>query len=118
MRFYGAVLGLPVEIHTMGDSPMTVPEELRDRIMHASIRSETLVLMASDTMPGMPTPGGSQVHLSLAFETHDEQDRVWAALAEGGQITMPLADQFFGRFGTLIDRYGVQWMFILEPKRD
>ncbi len=54
------------------------------------------------------------MHLSLSFTDRDEQTRVFEALAEGGQILMPLADQFWGRFGGLTDRFGVHWMVNLE----
>ena len=55
---------------------------------------------------------GNSVHLSLAFDTEAEQQRVWDKLAAGGKIAMPLANQFFGRFGTLTDKFGTNWMFI------
>ena len=44
-----------------------------------------------------------------------EADRMFAALADGGQVQMPLAKTFFARFGMVADRFGVGWMIIVEP---
>jgi len=47
-----------------------------------------------------------------------ETDRVFARLAEGGEVTMPIAQQFWGaRFGMLTDKFGIQWMFNCEAKK-
>ena len=53
---------------------------------------------------------GNGVHLSLNFASPEEQTAVWDRLAAGATITMPLDQQFFGRFGMLTDRFGVPWM--------
>jgi PhnB protein len=73
-----------------------------------------MTLMASDTQPGQGVKGGNQVHLSLNFTDKDQQTAVWEKLAAGGTIVMPLGDQFFGRFGMLTDRFGIQWMLHFE----
>jgi PhnB protein len=119
MKFYADVLGGSLEIHRMGDSPMPVPEEHKNRIMHATVKSSAITLMASDTMPGQELTRGSQVHLSLNFTDKAEQDRVWSRLSTGGTVTMPLGDQFFGRFGMLTDEFGIQWMlhFHMAPAK-
>jgi PhnB protein len=67
--------------------------------------------MASDSMPDAPAARkGDSVQLSLNFSDPAEQQRVWDRLAAGGQVTMPLKDEFFGRFGMLTDRFGTCWM--------
>ena len=44
-------------------------------------------------------------------ESREQADRIFGALAQGATVTMPLADQFWGDyFGSLTDRFGVQWM--------
>ena len=111
MNFYAEALGGTLQIMRFGDSPMPVPPEHKDRVMHATLRTPGLTIMASDTMPGQPSTPGNTVHLSLNFSTVEEQDRVWEKLSPGATITMPLAQQFFGRFGMLTDRYGNSWMF-------
>lgn len=110
MRFYAAALGGELSIMRMGDSPMPVPPEHTNRVMHATLRGDGFSVMASDTMPGQSVTAGNGVHLSLNFPSADAQTKVWDALAEGATITMPLGEQFFGRFGVLSDKFGVSWM--------
>mgnify|MGYP001813004519 CR=1 FL=1 len=86
----------------------------KDRIMHVTlpIGGET-VLMGSDTMPGMSPQlkQGNNFSISVATESREEADRMFAALAEGGTVTMPQADTFWNSyFGMCRDRFGVQWM--------
>ena len=82
--------------------------------MHSTIATGDMLLMASDTMPGQPFTAGNNVALSLNFTDEAEQTRVFEALSAGGTVTMPLAMQFFGRFGMLMDRFGIHWMVMLE----
>jgi hypothetical protein len=67
-------------------------------------------------------PGGQEgssfggFSLSLAVATESESDRAFAALAEGGQVQMPLTKTFWSaRFGMLIDRFGIGWMVSVTP---
>ena len=83
------------------------------KIMHASFRLGDTTLLASDgRCQGQPEFRGFSLSLSVASEA--EADRVFAALAEGGQVQMPLAKTFFSpRFGMVADRFGVPWMVIV-----
>jgi PhnB protein len=66
--------------------------------------------MASDGRAGAAQKGGN-ISLSLGTSDRAEGERVFNALAEGGTVDMPLADQFWGaRFGQLTDRFGIDWM--------
>jgi PhnB protein len=71
------------------------------------------VLMGTDAPESMGftvTPGNN-MYLNLEPDTRAETDRLFAALAAGGKIEMPLQDMFWGAyFGSLIDRYGIRWM--------
>lgn len=89
-----------------------------DRILHSTLRKGSRLLMASDTMPGMPFQAGNNFSVFLYCESLQETEELFLALGEGGKITMPLQDTFWNaRFGTLTDRFGIQWMFNLErPK--
>lgn len=117
LDFYASCLGGGVrllEMHRFAGSPMaaTASAGWDQKIMHASLGTEGQpLLLASDGMPDMPSeaPGG----FSLAFgtQTVEEAERVFAALAEGGRIEMPIGPSFFAaRFGMLTDRYGIAWM--------
>ena len=66
-------------------------------------------------------PGQAQLQgfsLSLTARDEAEADRLFGALAEGGQVQMPLGKTFFSpRFGMVTDRFGVSWMVIVERER-
>ena len=96
-----------------GCAPMTA--EMGDKVMHACLRIGNAQVFASDGMcQGKPSFQG----ISLAYETASdaEAERIFAALAEGGQIQMPIAPSFFStRFGMVADRFGVSWMITVAP---
>lgn len=117
VKFWSDALGATSHIMRMGDSPMPVPPEAKDLVMHATIKTDSLILMASDGMGAQAPAPGNQVSISLNFTDKEEQTRVWERLSKGGTITMPLADQFWGRFGVLTDRFGIQWMLNREAAR-
>jgi PhnB protein len=83
--------------------------------MHASFRIGASTVLASDgRCSGKPTFKG--FNLSLTVASVAEAERAFAALAEGGQMQMPLAKTFFSeRFGMVADRFGVAWMIYLAP---
>ena len=85
-----------------------------DKVMHASLRIGRSVVMMSDGRCG-GSPAFSGFALSLTVTDVAEAQRVFAALAEGGQVGMPLAKTFFSpQFGMLTDRFGVMWMVMVE----
>jgi PhnB protein len=113
MRFYERTLGGKLQLMTHGDSPMAAqtPPGSADRIMHARLELDGRLLMASDWMVGQPYEGMKGFSLSLIYSTVAEAQRMFAALAEGGQITMPIAKTFWAEaFGMLVDRFGTRWM--------
>ncbi|HMJ57357.1 MAG TPA: VOC family protein [Polyangiaceae bacterium] len=113
MKFYAEALNGKLELFRFGDSPVPVPPDQKNRVMHALLKTEAMTIMASDTPATMVRSPGNAVHLSLSFDNETEQQRVWDKLAAGGKVGEPLANQFFGRFGTLTDKFGTSWMFIL-----
>ena len=114
MKFYAGVLGAKLEaLITYGQVPggEPVPSSHADRIMHAYLVHKDFSLMAGDTPPGVSYGGIQGVMLALSYDTTAEAQRVFAALAEGGQVQMPIAETFWAhRWGMLIDRYGKPWM--------
>ena len=95
--------------------PGTVPPGFDNKIMHASFRVGQTTVMASD---GCSADKASfhGFSLSLSVPSEKEADRVFAALADGGQVRLPLTKTFFSpRFGMLEDRFGVGWMIGVAP---
>jgi PhnB protein len=54
-------------------------------------------------------------YLSLSVASSEEAERIYAALTEGGEVFMPMAETFFAfRFGQLRDKFGINWMILHE----
>ncbi len=86
------------------------------KVMHASFRIGGSTVMASDgRAQGQPKFQGFS--LSLFARNEAEADRLFNALAEEGQVHMPLGKTFFSpRFGMVADRFGVSWMVLVKPE--
>jgi len=111
--FYAATFhGAITMIATYGESPMCaeLPAAIKDRVMHAQLDIGDQVLMGSDAPDDSPsTPAGFSI--SLNVESVADAERVYAALADGAVIRMPLQPTFWSaRFGMLTDRFGIPWM--------
>jgi PhnB protein len=112
-RFYAKILGgeiIAMLPHRGTPAEAHVPPEWQDKIMHASMTVPGGVLMASDAPPGQHNkPQGFSVALHLNDPA--EAERIFHALAEGGQVQMPFGETFWAlRFGMLVDRFGMPWM--------
>jgi PhnB protein len=119
MTFYQKCLGAELYVMTFAETPCNAPKEAKDRLAHARLTKGPAVLMASDTMPGMPFQQGNNFSVALDCESLEEIERLFAAIGENGKVTMPLNDAFWGaRFGMLKDQFGINWMFSFEkPKK-
>lgn len=119
LEFYSKALNGEVDYkQTFGESPMESPPEQKDKIMHASFKAGDLHFLVSDSMQGQSVTSGSNLSLSLNFNDADEMNKTFAALSEGGKVTMELQDTFWGaRFGMLQDKYGFNWMFNHDYKK-
>lgn len=122
IHFYkDAIGGEIISVMRFGDAGMEgvneMDEAAKQRVMHSEFKSEGVWLMASDSMPGQPVTGSSQVSLNLMFDTEAEQTAVFDKLSAGGQVSMELQDTFWGaRFGLCTDKYGINWMFNCDKK--
>jgi PhnB protein len=120
VKLYESALGAKVEaMMRFSDIPDAQPDSPhKDRVMHAHLKLDGQSLMISDTMPGHPFTHGSNVHVCLAYTDVKEMAKHFEALSQGGKVTMPLGDTFWGAtFGMLVDAYGVSWMFNCEKKQ-
>jgi len=115
IEFYRRTLGAKVEaLLPFKDNPEPAmnPPDAGDKVMHASFRIGDSTIMASDgRCQGKPSFQGFSLALTAADDA--EAERLFAALAEGGQVQMPLGKTFFAsRFGVVADRFGVSWMIV------
>lgn len=103
------------------DPNFVLTEADKEKIMHVSLPiSEETILMGSDTggewAAGFKT--GNNFSVSLSADSKAEANKLFQALAEGGQVTMPMADTFWeSYFGMLIDRFGISWMVSFDAKQ-
>lgn len=116
-RFYQSCLGgtLPMLL-TWGGTPAAghVPADWQDKIIHARLVSGDLVLLGSDAPPATYRPPGSTTNV-VTCDTAEEAERVFAALGQDGETSMPMEETFFARrFGVLSDRFGMPWIVICE----
>jgi len=122
IEFYRKALGAEVVMLMRNkDSPEPPPPGMlppgsENKVMHASLRIRGATLMASDGQcSGQANFQGFS--LSLAAKDDADAERLFGALADGGQVQMPLTKTFFAtRFGMVADRFGVPWMVIAEQK--
>jgi PhnB protein len=116
VEFYRQAIGAEVEMMLRfkespePPEPGMVPPGYENKIMHASFRVGDSRVMASDGCAEEKTKFEG-FSLSLAVSTEAEADRAFTALAQGGEIKMPLTKTFWSpRFGMVEDRFGVGWM--------
>src|SRR6266576_4608665 len=119
IEFYRKALGAEVEMMMRFKEspepppPGAVPPGSENKIMHASFRIGQTTVLASDG-DSSDKASFQGFSLSLAVPSEPEADRVFNALAEGGQVKLPLTKTFFSpRFGMVEDRFGVGWMIMV-----
>ena len=120
IEFYKRALGATVNmLMRYKDSPEPPPPGCApadsNMVMHANFSIGETQIMASDgRSTGSPKFEGFA--LSLTVNTEAEADRAFNALANGGNVEMPLAKTFFSaRFGMVVDKFGVFWMVLVTP---
>jgi len=121
LEFYRKSLGAEIQMMMRykespePPKPGMLPPGFENKIMHASFRIGQTTLMASDgCSPKQPSFDGFS--LALSVSTESEADRVFTALADGGQVRMPLGKTFWSpRFGMITDRFGIGWMVSVRP---
>ncbi len=113
---YQEIFGGELALMPMSEMPdeAQVPPEQADLIMHAALMFDGQVLMASDDpRRGFDRVQGMWVNYTVAEVA--EAVRVFEALAEGGEVVMPMGATFWSpQFGMCIDRFGTPWMINAE----
>jgi PhnB protein len=118
LEFYKKAIGAEVEMMMrFKDAPegQCAPGN-EDKIMHSSFKVGDTVLMASDGMcSGEPKPEFKGISLTLNPKTEAECEKLFNALADGGQVFQPLIQTFFSpKFGVVTDKFGVNWMVLVD----
>ncbi|MEX1042703.1 MAG: VOC family protein [Pirellulaceae bacterium] len=115
IEFYKSTIGAEVTmLMRFSDSPDQPPEGMleagfENKVMHASLSIGGSPIMASDGCDSNESFKGFRIALTLPTEA--ETKRAFSALAEGGQVDMPLDKTFWSPcFGMLTDKFGLGWM--------
>lgn len=112
--FYASVLRAKIaQLNRFANTPgcEDMPASHRDKVMHVRLEAGGQVLMGSDNHPAFPYEGVKGCSIALAVDDVAEAERIFAELAQGGSVTMPMQETFWAkRFGMLTDRFGVPWM--------
>lgn len=120
MNFYADVLGGEISMMMrFSEAPngSSFPKEIHNKIMHCTLECNGIIIMGSDNTGQMPFNQGNNYHLSLNIKSEDEAYAIYKSLAEGGKELMPFQEVFWGgKFGMLVDKFGVQWMVSSEHK--
>ena len=117
IEFYKKAVGAKVTmLMRFKDSPdksMCAPGS-ENKVMHSYMTiGETGVMISDGHNKGQPKFDGFA--LSIATKTEAEADKLFTALGEGGKVTAPMSKTFFSpRFGMLADKFGVNWMILVE----
>jgi PhnB protein len=120
IEFYKSALGAEVTmLMRFKDAPPTegncqTPAGSENKVMHADLRIGNSRLLASDCQSeGEPKFQG--ISLSLIAKDDAEAKRLFTAISDGGKVCVPLAKTFFSSsFGIANDRFGVNWMIVVE----
>ena len=118
VEFYRRALGAEVTMLMRfkdGPEPGMGPPGAGDKVMHGRLRiGETTLLVSDGRCEGRP--GFQGFSLSLTVKSEAEAERLFASLADGGKVQMPMGKTFFSsRFGMVADRFGVSWMIYVAP---
>ena len=113
---YQEIFGGELFLMPMSDAPSDepVPAEQADLIIHAALKVNDGLLMASDDPTG---DGGPMKGVSVSYSTADvaEAKRVFDALADGGEVTQAPTETFFSpMFAMCVDRFGTPWMVVAQ----
>lgn len=107
---------------TFGEMPedpnYPLPAEAKDRVSHATLKVGNSDLMFSDTFPGQPYQTGNNVTICITCDDPARSKEMFAALEQGGQVTMPLMETSFSPlYGMVVDKYGVTFQIYTEHAR-
>ena len=114
-RFYEEHLGGKIIMMMtlgQGPNPNVGPPNWKDAILHARIDIGDTMLLGADIPDCQPM---RSAYLTLFVDSIEEAERIYATLADGGEIFMPIAETFFAfRFAQLRDKFGTSWMILHE----
>ncbi|HVU45530.1 MAG TPA: VOC family protein [Terracidiphilus sp.] len=119
MQFYQVCFGGELTTMQVKDSPAKdyMPTSFGEKILNARLKSGNIEFSASDWLrPDRMRIQGNTVCFYLSSASFEELSALFDRLSDGGEVTDPLKEMFFGTYGALNDRFGVRWMFHANKK--
>ena len=113
MKFYSSCLGGELIVTLVKDTPARdcMPESQHDKVINARLKDSNIDISASDWLRPDRTPvRGNTACLYLSGGSFQDLKSLFDKLSEGGEVTDPLSQQFFGTYGAFNDKFGVRWM--------
>ncbi len=123
-EFYRSVFGGDfASLSTFSEAPegTEIPEDEMDNVMHVAYPLGSGFLMGSDVPSAFAPPPIQGSNFSISYEpsSREEMDEVFAKLSDGGRVTMPVDEMFWGAyFGSCTDKFGINWQFNLQLSED
>lgn len=120
IEFYQKALNAEIlYIQRFGEMPENpeypLPENAKHRVSHATIKVGETELMLSDTFPGQPHQSGNQVTICISTDNAEAARKIFEALQQDGEVTMPLQETFFSpAYGSVTDKFGVNFQLFTE----
>jgi PhnB protein len=118
LAHYQAAFGGELDVMRFAGSPVAdgLPPEWADKILYARLRTPFGEIDVMDAPPGRESEIGGNVAIAIDVEDEERAARVFAKLAEDGDVLMPFEETFFARkFGMTNDKFGVRWMVSVAP---
>lgn len=100
-----------VNITRFGDTPESanVPEDWQDAVVHGTMTMGDTLIAGAD-IPPERFQKSQGFFMIVEIPDPEEADRIFTALSEGGEVTMPMQETFWAkRFGVTTDRFGIPW---------
>lgn len=114
-RYYEKHLGAKIGMmmtHAQSPDQSQVNPEWKDAVLHARISLGEAEVWAADIPNAAPM---RSAYLTLRTDNDSDAERVFSSLSDGGEVLMPMREEFFAsRFGQVRDRFGINWMILHE----
>lgn len=113
MTFYQDCLGGELHVQTVGETPMadSLPQQMKDCVLHSSLRRDDMVFMATDMVGDQGLVRGNAVSILIECSSEAELREYYDKLSAGGRSIYPVERTHWGAlFGGLMDRYGNHWL--------
>jgi len=114
MNFYKDSLGGELTIQIVSEMPemaAMMPPDFKDHVMHSTLVSGDMVIMASDLNKGIPVQG-NMASIVINCDNEAQLNDFFNGLSAGGKVTQPIADMPWGaKYAEVTDKFGKDWAF-------